>query len=62
MTYFIAKLNELDEAIERVRELHSKDYDNTCVTCIGSYDYDEQLPIYEEYPCPTIRALNGEQE
>lgn len=62
MTYFIAKMAELEEAIERVKEMHAKDYDNSCLTCIKAYDYEEGLPIYEEYPCPTIKALDGEQE
>jgi len=45
-------------AIQRVRELHNKSYDNSCSICIKDLDYDEYLPIYEEYPCPTIQALD----
>ena len=34
MTYFLARANQAEEAIERVRELHvPKEYENTCKTC-----------------------------
>ena len=47
----------LEEAVERVKELHDKiqgPYDNyVCSHCtIDEY-------IYAEYPCPTIEALEG---
>lgn len=38
--------------IKRVRELHRDDY-GSCAECTHEYG----VP----YPCPTIRALNGEQ-
>lgn len=52
------KTKELNSAIDRVRDLHKKGYDNACQICIKDLDYDEYLPIYEEYPCPTIQALD----
>jgi hypothetical protein len=51
------RIYQLEQAIERVRELHTPDYDNACQVCIKDLDYDEYLPVYEEYPCPTIEAL-----
>jgi len=54
MTYFQAIANELQEAIDRVRELHvPKDHENTCKVCDHG-DTDRRVP----YPCPTIQALD----
>ena len=53
---------QMYSAIKRVRELHVKGYDNACQVCIKGLDYDEYLPVYEEYPCPTIQALDGSNE
>jgi hypothetical protein len=56
MTYFQAIANELQEAIDRVRELHvPKEYENTCKTC-DKTDMGVTVP----YPCPTIQALDIE--
>jgi hypothetical protein len=55
------EIRYLDEAIQRVRDLHVADYDNACQICIKGLDYDSYEAIYEEYPCPTIKALDGEQ-
>lgn len=44
----------LQAQIERVRELH-KDNSGTCSHCL----YDEIH--HEEYPCETIKVLDGEQ-
>lgn len=48
------------EAIQRVRDLHPATPNQVgpgyvCATCV---DIDNSEP----YPCPTIRALDGEQE
>ena len=47
--------NELIKAIERVRELHKKDWVGNCKHCsfLGDDDWS--------YPCRTIRTLDGEQ-
>lgn len=43
-------------AIQRVRELHTpKEYENTCKTC-DKTDMGVTVP----YPCPTIKALDGD--
>lgn len=51
---------EMQQAIERVRELHKPDNWNDCEHCsiIASPDGNEYL---SRYPCPTIKALDGEQ-
>lgn len=54
---FVSKIieeNELaNEAIQRVRELHEKrPLSNDDYLCI----YDDEI-----YPCPTIEALDGDQ-
>jgi hypothetical protein len=55
--------DRLEFAIHRVRELHKQvtRFDTskqgyTCQECYASYPYYEY-----EYPCPTIKALDGEQ-
>lgn len=58
MTYFLARANQAEEAIERVRELHvPKEYENTCKTC-DKTDMGVTVP----YPCPTIKALDAKDE
>ena len=54
----IADMMALTNAIARVRELHNQigDYCGYCAdigSCCNPKDF--------EYPCPTIRALDGEQ-
>ena len=59
---------ELMQAIERVRELH-KPIDETNengfvnTVCSGCYDEDASTgeKFHDLYPCPTIKALDGEQ-
>jgi hypothetical protein len=53
------EIRMLDEAIQRVRELHSEMNgpadDTTCRACaVDEFNYPE-------YPCPTIKALDGEK-
>ena len=60
--------HEFHAAIERVRELHKP------VTSYKGMDNDEIIGCYEceetgsgreywvEYPCPTIKALDGEKQ
>lgn len=60
MAEMLTEIQRLEEAIQRVRELHKPcdcrdDYpllDGVCNVCM---DCDEQ------HPCPTIKALDGEQ-
>ena len=47
-----------NQAIERVRNLHYK-YDAGC-SCCDSAQY-ECAHCLTDYPCPTIKALDGEQ-
>ena len=44
----------LADAVERVQQWHWKHRDGYCVACSLMDDQDVT------YPCPTIRALNGE--
>lgn len=46
-------------AIARVRELH-KPVDNYCDEC-SMYLVEDKYSVYIGYPCPTIKALDGEQ-
>jgi hypothetical protein len=57
MTYFQAIANELQEAIDRVRELH-KEHDGYCGYC--RYYFDGAVELSARYPCKTIKALNNE--
>jgi len=50
-------LEKAEEAIQRVRDLHIKDFDgkdNFCSFC----QFDN--PDSGNWPCPTIKALDGE--
>jgi len=58
--------NQLVKAIERVRELHKlrievneNGFSND--TCNGCYDEDYSTgeQFHHDYPCPTIKALDG---
>jgi len=56
------------EAIQRVRELHKEIDGNTSVCgdpdCCGEYEegYIVCGHCYDDYPCMTIKALDGEHE
>ncbi len=57
--YYETKIKVLTEAIDRVRQLHFKvngPYDDyMCSECyVDEYQY-------QGYPCPTIKALEGEK-
>jgi len=60
------KQHELELAILRVRELHKPvDIDDlgswiVCEGCSNQF-IDDEAP-YVNYPCPTIKALDGETE
>lgn len=59
-TYYETKIQQLEEAIKRVRELHVEGPgpadDILCKhCCLDEYSY-------YEYPCPTIQALEGTGE
>lgn len=49
------------QAIARVRELHKPDKYGECKVCIKGWDIYEDIYTYIEYPCDTIKALDGEQ-
>ena len=48
-----AEAQRCARVIERVRELH-KNNNGRCNECVGAV-------VMEIYPCPTIKALDGEQ-
>ena len=59
------------EAIQRVRELHKVKDDGCCShcsedTCWGCQEWADcrncNCPCHGKYPCPTIKALDGEQD
>jgi hypothetical protein len=52
--------SEAEEAIERVRKIHTPFWldEPHCSEC-HSYEVDEN---YALYPCPTIKALDGETD
>jgi hypothetical protein len=60
MTYFQAQLNEALEAIQRVRELHTLIVEQA--QCCKDCEYRYCSDCDQDYPCPTIQALDGEQE
>ena len=53
-------LTKLQQAIERVRELHKEDNTGYCELCtaIATPDGSDYL---SKYPCPTIKALDGDK-
>jgi hypothetical protein len=46
---------DVEEAIKRVRQLHRRDVHNYCSHCYG------YMGTSAFYPCPTVKALDGEQ-
>ncbi|WP_399559227.1 hypothetical protein OH809_45485 (plasmid) [Streptomyces sp. NBC_00873] len=56
--YFRARAEQAEAAIERVRELHQRwDADPaSCAHCVDGYG----TPL--RYPCPTVRALDPQQQ
>jgi len=66
VTYFLARANQAEETIERVRELHKKIDANDSVCgdpeCCGEYieGWTVCQECYCDYPCKTIKALDGE--
>ena len=59
-TYWVTKVAKLEADIQRVRDLHKPNDDNECSVCACGVWNDGELE-YERYPCPTLRALDGEQ-
>ena len=60
---------KLIQAIERVRALHkpmneTNENGYVNIVCSGCYDEDSSTgeQFHHEYPCPTIKAIDGEQE
>ena len=70
MTFFQAEMNKAQEAIQRVRELHKPiqyDMDSEIMICqeckslCHSYSgLGCEIPTDAQYPCWTIKALDGE--
>lgn len=54
MVYFNSEI-ELEESIQRVRELHKQSDDGGCIGCGIDSDWEWS----KVYPCPTIKALDG---
>ena len=52
-TYLLTLSSTLQASINRVKELHGKMYWAATVTC---------TECLVEYPCPTIKALNGAKD
>ena len=52
--------SEAEEAIARVRELH-KNNNGVCAVCIDDYNFMDSHLEWLEYPCPTIKALDGDE-
>lgn len=52
-------INEMFDSIQRVRELHSETRSGYCEYC-SELGFASN-PKESEYPCPTIKALDGEQ-
>jgi hypothetical protein len=50
----IKHYNDQEDAINRVLDLHREDVEGHCPACRKDVGY-------ESYPCPTIKALDGEQ-
>ena len=59
MTHYINRSFHLEEAIERAHELH-KEVPGPSDDTMCSHCYVDEYRYYE-YPCPTIKALDGEQ-
>lgn len=59
------KLAAAEQAIQRVRKLHKRDEEwhqngrDLCSECRAADEFGRV--VQAEYPCPTIKALDGEQ-
>lgn len=58
MKTVLVDLMILKNAIDRVRELHTKSEFGTCEFCIAGYTGG--YPYNYKFPCPTLRALDGD--
>jgi hypothetical protein len=63
----VARATEAELAVARVRELHKQvTQDNAAcgdIDCCGEYEESEECADCQcEYPCPTIKALDGDDE
>jgi hypothetical protein len=56
---FKGKAHEYKQAIERVRELHYREIDTSDYHCAECSD--TEYGHYIDYPCNTIKVLDGEQ-
>ena len=55
----LRRLQALDAAVQRVRELHRRTRDGFCAHCMAE-DEDTDIAVHAFYPCGTIRALDAE--
>ena len=51
---------KMNEAINRVRELHKKETRDSISFCIACVDHDGNGDSWQIWPCETIEALDGE--
>lgn len=66
VTVLLAAYAKLNLATERVRELHKLVKENNAACgdpeCCGEYEeWEECEECRQDHPCPTIKALDGEQ-
>lgn len=61
--------HDLELAVQRVRDLHKINEYGNCIECskdecwgCGEYGSHEDCPCQGKYPCPTIKALEGNHE
>jgi hypothetical protein len=59
--YLQSQVTYWKSQVERVRELHSKTENGKCDHCIDDYNFMDSKLDWQDYPCPTIKALDGEQ-
>jgi hypothetical protein len=59
--FLMKQIEKYKAQVERVRELHSKTENGKCHHCIDDYNFMDSKLDWEDYPCPTIKALDGEQ-
>lgn len=60
-----SNLAKAEAAIQRVRELHrplDMNFDGRHLVCKGCTNEIWEDEKYVEYPCPTIKALEGEDD
>lgn len=64
--FLLNKIEKLEDSVKRVRDLHNNNVDsNYCSHCSNCFiDERKGLTFHStpvKYPCPTIKALDGNQ-